>query len=99
MLLRSNTEEIVAQISTLNDDVAHKLYVSQAHERAQSFNAYDYLPYAVIVSDASGIILGLNKYAEMFLKVENSRLLHKAHQHIFDSFTLKRGKLQPTFLS
>jgi len=88
-----NTEEIVAQISTLNDDVAHKLYVSQAHERAQSFNAYDYLPYAVIVSDASGIILGLNKYAEMFLKVENSQLLHKAHQHIFDSFTLKKGQI------
>ncbi|ANA48083.1 hypothetical protein A2J09_00005 [Lysinibacillus sphaericus] len=77
-----NAEEIVAQISTLNDDVAHKLYVSQEHERSQSFNAYDYLPYAVIVSDASGIILGLNKYAEMFLKVESSQLLHKAHQKL-----------------
>lgn len=89
----SHTEEIVAQISTLTDDVAHKLYVSQAHEKSQSFNAYDYLPYAIIVSDASGIILGLNRYAEMFLKVENSQLLHKAHQHIFDSFTLKKGQI------
>ncbi|WP_420704499.1 ATP-binding protein [Lysinibacillus macroides] len=29
----------------------------------------------------------------MFLKVENSQLLHKAHQHIFDSFTLKKGQI------
>ncbi|MGE7112528.1 PAS domain-containing sensor histidine kinase [Lysinibacillus sp. NPDC047702] len=89
----SNTEEIVAQISTLNNDVAHKLYVSQEQERSQSFNAYDHLPYAVIVSDASGIILGLNKYAEMYLKIEKAQLLHKAHQHIFDSFTMKKGQI------
>lgn len=94
-----HTEEIVAQISTLTDDIAHQLYVSQVHEKSQSFNAYDYLPYAVIVSDASGIILGLNKYAEMFLKVESSQLLHKAHQHIFDSFTLKKGRLPHIFQS
>lgn len=88
-----NTGEIVAQISTLNNDVAHKLYVSQEQERSQSFNAYDHLPYAVIVSDASGIILGLNKYAEMYLKLEKTQLLHKAHQHIFDSFTMKKGQI------
>ncbi|MGE7999326.1 PAS domain-containing sensor histidine kinase [Lysinibacillus sp. NPDC093190] len=88
-----NTEEIVAQISTLNNDIAHELYVSQEQERSQSFNAYDHLPYAVIVSDASGIILGLNKYAEMYLKIEKSQLLHKAHQHIFDAFTLKKGQI------
>lgn len=51
--------------------MAHELYVSQEQEKSQSFNAYDHLPYAVIVSDASGIILGLNKYAEMYLKIEN----------------------------
>jgi len=89
----SNTEEIVAKISTLNNDIAHKLYVSQEQERSQSFNAYDHLPYAVIVSDASGIILGLNKYAEMYLKIEKTQLLHKAHQHIFDSFTMKKGQI------
>ncbi|MDM5231974.1 PAS domain-containing sensor histidine kinase [Lysinibacillus pakistanensis] len=88
-----NTGEIVAQISTLNNDVAHRLYVSQEQERSQSFNAYDHLPYAVIVSDASGIILGLNKYAEMYLKLEKTQLLHKAHQHIFDSFTMKKGQI------
>ncbi len=88
-----NTEEIVAQISTLNNDVAHELYVSQEQERSQFFNAYDHLPYAVIVSDASGIILGLNKYAEMYLKIEKSQLLHKAHQHIFDAFSLKNGQI------
>ncbi|MFB7160315.1 ATP-binding protein [Lysinibacillus sp. NPDC056232] len=88
-----NTEEIVAQISTLNNDVAHELYVSQEQERSQSFHAYDHLPYAIIVSDASGIILGLNKYAEMYLKIEKSQLLHKAHQHIFDTFTLKKGQI------
>ncbi|MFJ8514575.1 PAS domain-containing sensor histidine kinase [Lysinibacillus xylanilyticus] len=93
-----STEEIVAQISTLNNDIAHELYVSQEHERSQSFNAYDHLPYAVIVSDASGIILGLNKYAEMFLRIEKSLLLHKAHQHIFDAFTLKKGQIT-TYLS
>ncbi len=94
----SNTEEIVAQISTLNDDMAHELYVSQEQEKSQSFNAYDHLPYAVIVSDASGIILGLNKYAEMYLKIEKSQLLHKAHQHIFDSFSMKDGQIT-TYLS
>jgi len=88
-----NTGEIVSQISTLNNDVAHRLYVSQEQERSQSFNAYDHLPYAVIVSDASGIILGLNKYAEMYLKLEKTQLLHKAHQHIFDSFTMKKGQI------
>jgi len=93
-----STEEIVAQISTLNNDIAHELYVSQEQERSQSFNAYDHLPYAVIVSDASGIILGLNKYAEMFLRIEKSLLLHKAHQHIFDAFTLKKGQIT-TYLS
>ncbi|WP_235616175.1 PAS domain-containing sensor histidine kinase [Lysinibacillus parviboronicapiens] len=93
-----NTEEIVAQISTLNYDMAHELYVSQEQEKSQSFNAYDHLPYAVIVSDASGIILGLNKYAEMYLKIEKSQLLHKAHQHIFDSFSMKNGQIT-TYLS
>ncbi|MFJ8089807.1 ATP-binding protein [Lysinibacillus sp. NPDC095746] len=93
-----NTEEIVAQISTLNNDIAHELYVSQEQERSQSLNAYDHLPYAVIISDASGIILGLNKYAEMFLRTEKSLLLHKAHQHIFDAFTLKKGQIT-TYLS
>ncbi len=93
-----NTEEIVAQIATLNHDMAHELYVSQEQEKSQSFNAYDHLPYAVIVSDASGIILGLNKYAEMYLKIEKSQLLHKAHQHIFDSFSMKKGQIT-TYLS
>ncbi|MCL1695717.1 ATP-binding protein [Lysinibacillus sp. BPa_S21] len=88
-----STEEIVAQITTLNNDIAHELYVSQKQERSQFFNAYDHLPYAVIISDASGIILGLNKYAEMYLKIEKAQLLHKAHQHIFDTFTLKKGQI------
>ena len=98
MFYDPNTEEIVAQISTLNNDIAHELYVSQEQERSQSLNAYDHLPYAVIISDASGIILGLNKYAEMFLRTEKSLLLHKAHQHIFDAFTLKKGQIT-TYLS
>ncbi|MGE7842093.1 PAS domain-containing sensor histidine kinase [Lysinibacillus sp. NPDC093712] len=93
-----NTEEIVAQLSTINNDRAIELYVSKEQERSQSFSAYDHLPYAVIVSDASGIILGLNKYAEMYLKIEKSQLLHKAHQHIFDSFTMKNGQIT-TYLS
>lgn len=93
-----NSEEIVAQLSTINNDRALKLYVSKEQEQSQSFSAYDHLPYAVIVSDASGIILGLNKYAEMYLKIEKSQLLHKAHQHIFDSFTMKNGQIT-TYLS
>lgn len=94
----ANTEEIVAQILTFNYDLAHGLYMNHEHDVYKYISAYDHLPCAVIVSDTSGIIIGLNKYAEMYLKIEKTQLLHKAHQHIFDSFTLKNGQIT-TYLS
>ncbi|WP_264987394.1 PAS domain-containing protein [Lysinibacillus piscis] len=89
----ARTGRIVAQISKLHYGIVHEQYGYKRQRTAPTFNAYNHLPYAVIISDASGIICMLNDQAEMYLKIQKSQLLNKAHQHIFDTFSLQKEQI------
>lgn len=93
------SDEIVVYATILNesDDTAYDLFFSQEDHLLLSLSTYEKIPHGIILTNANGMIIDLNKCAAMYFKKEKSQLLDHSHRSIFESFSLKNSDLSSYF--
>ena len=93
------SDEIVVYATILNvsDETAYELFFSQEDHPFPSLSIYEKIPHGIILTNANGMIIDLNKRAAMYLKKEKSQLLDHSHKCIFESFSLKTNDLSSYF--